>query len=145
MRLAFIAAIALAACTPTENTAAPQAADVVLADCAQLPAALRACAPIACGQPHMLVRDFTIKHQIDGRDGGLCRYSQTVPGDMLMSCRFSEAGAEEVASQHEDMQDGEFSFSYSSDDPEQQNAMTRECVLTGPDGAVIPWGTTRTR
>lgn len=113
------------------------------AHCGALGEALRACAPASCSQPHPLVSSFTIEHRVVGRDGEACAYTQSVPGDMAMSCQLSEAGRSDLASQLDDLLSGSqssFSFRFSTADPPQDNTMTRECVLRDRGGNVIPWG-----
>lgn len=118
----------------------PDEAPAPAAECTALPEALRGCAPAACLQPHPFMRGFQITHRVIGADGEACAYTQTMPGDMTMSCRFSEDGRVEMAASIEEMlTTGAMSGSTSA----PANAMTRECEIRGRDGAVIPWGDSR--
>lgn len=144
---ALVSALVLAApllatgCAPGASgvrDAAPAAPMAI--DCRAFADALRACAPALCRHPHLFAPSFAIEHRISGPEADACAYSQSMPGDMLMTCRYSEAGRSEAASLMDDMFSGrQTSFSFSTSEP-QDNAMTRECVVRDRDGAVIPWG-----
>jgi hypothetical protein len=90
-----------------------------------------------------LVSGFTVEHRVVGQHAEGCAYTQSVPDDMVMSCRLSDVGRSDMASQLEDMLSGRqrsFSFRFSTADPPQDNAMTRECILHDRSGTIIPWG-----
>jgi hypothetical protein len=136
----LLAAASCAAPDPMEREATLAPAAI---NCREFADALRACAPSSCRQPHPLASGFTIEHRITGLEAAECAYTQSVPGDMAMTCRFSETGRSEMASQMEGMLSGgqrSFSFSFSTSDPPQDTAMTRECILRDHSGAAIPWG-----
>lgn len=146
----FFAAAALllaAACAaPSPNGGAASLSAPAAANCESFAEALRACAPAACRQPHPIVPNFTIEHRVTGVEDGACAYTQSVPGDMHMSCRFSERGRMEVAEQMQDMLSGRqtnFSFSFSTSDPAQDTALTRECALLDSNGDVVSWGASK--
>ncbi|MEZ6023834.1 MAG: hypothetical protein R3C16_10585 [Hyphomonadaceae bacterium] len=133
----FAAACAPSASTQTSASVAPAAAQ---GGCAGFSTALRACAPARCAHPHPLVPTFTIEHRIAGMEDGACAYTQTVPGDMTMRCRFSEAGRSEFAEEINAMVSGrQTTFSFSTSDP-QDTVVTRECVVLDAAGREIPWG-----
>ena len=132
--LAALALTVVAACAQTAASPQP-ASPTVAATCQALPDALRGCAPMTCGQPHPFVRSFTIEHRVVGPDGDRCGYSQTMPGEMTMTCRFTEAGRAEMAAQVEAMERGSLSGGTG-----QQSAMTRDCEVRDSSGSVVPWG-----
>lgn len=132
-----------ASCAPHTSSGYDPEPGAPTASCLQFADALRACAPASCGQPHPLVSGFTIEHRVVGQQAGGCAYTQSMPGDMVMSCRLSESGRSEIASQLEDTLSGRrqsFSFRFSTADPPQDNTMTRECILRDRSGTIIPWG-----
>jgi hypothetical protein len=148
MRTLFVLASAImlsvVACTPTvesANTGRDAGAPAeTMVRCTALPAALRACTPVQCTQPHPLA-NFTIHHEILGMDGDACVYNQSMPSDMMMRCRFSESGRAEYAAEIGAYQSsGELSGHFSSSEPPQQDVMTRECEVIDSDGHVWPWG-----
>lgn len=109
---------------------------LIAPECAALPEALRGCTPASCQQPHPFLRNFMITHAVAGPDGEACGYSQTMPGEMAMACRFSEAGRSEYAGVVEEMLAGRMSGATSA----PESAMTRECEIRDRNGAVVPWG-----
>lgn len=65
--------------------ATPTGGDVA-ANPAAFGQAIAACAPASLNKPHPLMPSFETEHQIQGERDGLCRYTQTMPGDMHMEC-----------------------------------------------------------
>jgi hypothetical protein len=127
--LAVVSALALPAVSQPQEPA-------LAAACAALPEALRGCAPATCQQPHPFMRSFTITHTVSGPDEAACAYTQSMPGDMVMSCRFSEAGRAEFALEVEEMLAGRMSGSTSA----PASATTRECEVRDRNGNLVPWG-----
>ncbi|MEZ5958372.1 MAG: hypothetical protein R3C27_14300 [Hyphomonadaceae bacterium] len=139
-RLLFTAVVTgaiAAACAQTSPvTPLPTPATVTAPEsCPALADAMERCTPAACSQRHPFMRAFQIEHRVAGPEGDRCVYSQTMPGDMLMTCRFSAEGRAEMAGLVREMERGNLSGGTG-----QQNAMTRECEVRDSNGAVIPWG-----
>jgi hypothetical protein len=103
--------------------------------CPALADALRGCAPASCRHAHPLVATFTIEHRVTGLDGAHCGYTQTVPGDMLMSCRFTADGRSEMAELITEMVRGNLSGGTG-----RESVVTRECEVRDRDGTLLPWG-----
>ena len=138
---AFLVAVA---CAPTSAGTATAPVATLQGGCTAFPDALRACAPSSCGQPHVFAPNFTIEHRITGIEDNACVYTQSMPGEMTMACRLSESGRDELATDMEEFQrTGELSFSFSTEDPTPETAMTRECQIRDRDGNIIPWGTSQ--
>ncbi len=103
--------------------------------------AIAVCAPASLKMPHPLMPSFETLHRIEGEDDGLCLYTQTMPGDMHMECRFTEAGRKAYAAEFERMAAGQLSGS-NTDKP----AWADECEIVMKDGKHLPaFGTTRTK
>lgn len=106
-------------------------------DVAAVPAAfgraIAACAPASFNMQHPLMPGFEIAHRIEGERDGLCRYTQTMPGDMHMECGFSEAGRKAYAAEFERMAAGQLSGS-SGDKP----AWADDCEIVMKDGKRLP-------
>lgn len=137
MRALLIAAAGLSAvaCAPTaDNPGATQSAAPPGVGCGALAQSLRACAPASCRQPHPFVPSFIIEHRVMGSDGAVCAYSQSMPSDMSMSCRFSPEGRAEMAHVIEEMERGNLSGGTG-----RQSAMTRECTVHDSSGGIVPW------
>ncbi|MBX3429152.1 MAG: hypothetical protein KF779_06200 [Hyphomonadaceae bacterium] len=141
LTLAFVVAggLAVACAQPQTQTHIQPGADIGVADnpvtCVALAEALRTCAPASCQQRHPFVGTFMIEHRITGMDGETCGYTQSMPGDMSMRCRFTPGGRSEMADLIVEMQRGNFSGGTG-----QQNVLTRECEVRDRDGNVLPWG-----
>lgn len=136
-RLFVVTVLGGAIAAACAQTGAPPATPPVAADmsCQALAEAMEGCAPAACNQQHPFMRSFQIEHRVVGLVGDRCAYSQTMPGDMLMTCRFTPEGRGEMAGLIRQMERGNLSGGTG-----QQNAMTRECEVRDSTGAVIPWG-----
>lgn len=136
-RLFVVTVLGGAIAAACAQTGAPPATPPVAADmsCQALAEAMEGCAPAACSQRHPFMRSFQIEHRVVGLEGDRCAYSQTMPGDMLMTCRFTPEGRGEMAGLIRQMERGNLSGGTG-----QQNAMTRECEVRDSTGAVIPWG-----
>ncbi len=138
MRMLFFVTILggaiAAACAQTGAEPTPASVAAPLS-CPALADAMEGCAPAACNQQHPFMRSFQIEHRVVGLVGDRCAYSQTMPGDMLMTCRFTPEGRGEMAGLIRQMERGNLSGGTG-----QQNAMTRECEVRDSSGAVIPWG-----
>lgn len=120
--------------------AAPVGGDVA-ADPAAFGQALAACAPASISMPHPLMAGFETAHRIEGERDGLCRYTQTMPGDMHMECGFSEAGRKAYATEFEKLATGRLSGS-----SKEKPAWADACEIVMKDGKRLPaFGTTRTR
>ncbi|MBW8366358.1 MAG: hypothetical protein K0M70_00655 [Arenimonas sp.] len=129
MLAVFLAAPALAADPATAGAAA--AAEI--ADPAQFAGALEGCTASTHAAPHPFVKGFTIEHRITGEADGACGYSQTMPGDMRMECRLSDAGRSGLAGEFREQAQGRMSGS-----TREQPAWTRECEIVGRDGKRTP-------
>jgi hypothetical protein len=81
------------------------------------------------------MRTFTIDHRVTGLEGERCGYTQSVPGDMSMTCRFTPEGRTEMAELILEMERGNLSGGTG-----QQSVLTRECEVRDRDGNVLPWG-----
>lgn len=137
MRTLFVVAVCggaiAAACA---QTGSPPPTPVAAAmSCPALAEAMEGCAPAACSQQHPFMRSFQIEHRVVGPDGDRCAYSQTMPGDMLMTCRFTPEGRTEMAGLIGEMERGNLSGGTG-----RESAMTRECQVRDSNGDVIPWG-----
>ncbi|MEZ5960813.1 MAG: hypothetical protein R3C30_10380 [Hyphomonadaceae bacterium] len=122
-----------AACAQTASQPTPGAQASV--SCPAFADAMERCAPAACSQRHPFMRSFQIDHRVSGLEGDRCAYTQTMPGDMLMTCRFTPEGRAEMAGQIREMERGNLSGGTGRD-----SAMTRECEVRDSNGVVIPWG-----
>ncbi len=131
LTLAIVAACAQTGPGPTPSTTA--AASPVT--CSALAEQLENCVPAACSQRHPLVRSFQIDHRVAGPEGDRCAYTQTVPGDMLMTCRFTAEGRAEMAGLIRQMERGDLSGGTG-----RESVLTRECEVRDRDGTPLPWG-----
>lgn len=122
-----------AACAQTGSQPATPVAAAM--SCTALAEAMEGCAPATCRQQHPFMRSFQIEHRVAGPDGVRCAYSQTMPGDMLMTCRFTLEGRAEMAGLIREMERGNLSGGTG-----RESAMTRECEVRDSKGEVIPWG-----
>lgn len=127
-----LSGVIAAACAQTGAQPTLPAAPV---SCPALADALERCAPAACSQQHPFMRSSQIEHRVAGPEGDRCVYTQTMPGDMLMTCRFTPEGRTEMSGLIREMERGNFSGGTG-----RQSAMTRECEVQDSNGAVIPWG-----
>lgn len=129
MLAVLMAAPALAA----EPAPASPAAAAEIADPAAFAGALEACTASSHAAPHPFMKGFTIQHSITGETDGSCGYSQTMPGDMRMECRLSDAGRSGLAGEFREQAQGRMSGSTG-----QQPAWTRECEIVAKDGKRTP-------
>lgn len=129
-------ALALAAAqetqpAPSTDTPATEAA----ADGLAFAASLEACVVASHQSPHPFVSGFVVEHQISGIEDGHCGYSQTMPGDMRMECKLSEAGRHGLAAEFREMAAGRMSGGTG-----EQPAWTRDCEIVTADGKRMPLG-----
>ena len=123
MLAAWLAVPALAAASPAAEIAGPAA----FAD------ALEACTASTHSAPHPFMKGFVIRHSITGEQDGACAYSQTMPGDMRMECRLSDAGRNGLAGEFREQAQGRMSGGTG-----QQPAWTGECDIVAKDGKRTP-------
>lgn len=118
-----------AAQTPAEPLAndPPGAADRAFAE------ALVGCRPARHEGPHPFVKGFVIEHQISGETGGVCGYTQTMPGGMTMDCRLTADGRSSLAAEFRELAEGRMSGGTGS-----QPGWTRECEIVTQDGKRMP-------
>ncbi len=125
-------AIALLLTLPV-RAADPAAAQITDAD--SFAEALEACMPSSHAAPHPFMKGFVIQHVIAGEKDDACVYSQTMPGDMRMECRLSEAGRGGLAGEFREQAQGRMSGGTG-----EQPAWTSECEIVGKDGKRTPMG-----
>jgi len=106
---------------------APGAADRAFAE------ALVGCRPARHEGPHPFVKGFEIEHQVTGESGGVCAYTQSMPGGMTMDCKLSVEGRAALAAEFREMAEGRMSGGTSS-----QPSWTRECEIVTQDGKRMP-------
>ena len=123
----FLAAPALAA-DPAPGAEAP-----AIADAAGFADALDGCIASTHSGPHPFMKGFIIEHTITGEADGACGYSQTMPGDMRMECRLSQAGRGGLAGEFREQAQGRMSGSTGA-----QPAWTGECEIVTKDGKRSP-------
>lgn len=99
-------------------------------DCSGLPNALREGSTMVCQQAHPFVPNFQIEHRL--RCDEACLYTQTMPADMTMWCRFSEAGRAEFATVLEAKENGA-----------APGVVLRECEVRDRNGAMVPFESVR--
>ncbi len=80
--------------------------------CLSLSAAMAACTPGVCSQPHPFVEDFEIEHRIHGEDDGACVYAQTRPGNVEVECRLTPDGRQAQAAILDEIGRGVVSAAY---------------------------------
>ncbi|HQZ32650.1 MAG TPA: hypothetical protein PLG89_12415 [Arenimonas sp.] len=108
-------------------------AAAAIADPAAFAEALEGCIAASHSAPHPFMKGFTIEHAITGEADGACAYSQTMPGDMRMECRLTEAGRSGLAGEFRQQAQGRMSGSTGA-----QPAWTSECEIVGKDGKRTP-------
>ena len=124
----------------TAVIASPAAAtDRFAAAAESLIGALDTCTPVTVETPHLLVRDYDVVHIVDGMsEGGLCLYTQTMPGDMLMDCALTVDGRQAFIDEWVDLLEtasGNGSLTISTSDPSP--AWAGECEIVLPNGQVV--------
>lgn len=67
--------------------------------------ALEACKEAKFEMKHPMVQDFTIVETIHGMENDKCKYTQTMPNNGLMSCKFDEAQRQAFAQDQMKMQE----------------------------------------
>lgn len=95
-------------------------------NCSALPDALRSGATIVCRDPVTAERTFEAEHRLRCDEAALCIYTQTMPDDLTLWCRFSPQGREAYAEIIETRADGPI-----------RGIMARECELRDSAGAII--------
>ncbi len=95
-------------------------------------AALEACVEASHQSPHPFMRDFVIEHTVSGKDGELCDYRQTMPGDMHMQCRLDEAGRTGLAAEFRELAEGRMSGGTG-----EQPSWSGNCTVITSDGERI--------
>ncbi|HEX5694217.1 MAG TPA: hypothetical protein VFY00_06325 [Arenimonas sp.] len=114
---------------PAKDTPATGAATNDLA----FAASLEACVAASHRSPHPFVSGFVIEHQISGLEDGRCNYSQSMPGNMRMECKFSDAGRNAMALEFREMAAGRMSGGTG-----EQPAWTQDCEIITADGKRMP-------
>lgn len=104
-----------------------------IADPAEFAGALEACTAASHAAPHPFMKGFTIQHSITGEKDGACSYSQTMPGDMRMECRLTDAGRNGLAGEFREQAQGRMSGGTG-----KQPAWTGECEIVSKDGKRSP-------
>ena len=105
---------------------APPGAEAALAFADQV----QACEAGTHASPHPLMRGFTIEHEVTGAgEDGRCAYSQTMPGNMRMECRFDEANRAGFADQLREQAHGRLSGGTG-----QQPPWASDCEIVMADG-----------
>jgi hypothetical protein len=87
---------------------------------------LKMCTPYTFSYPHPLMPTFTGKNIIVGKKGDKCDVVFLMPGDMKMSCRFSQETIALMTSEAKYKEARECSFTASSSDPVNER-MDKEC------------------
>lgn len=100
--------------------------------CSALPSALRSGATLVCTDTVTPERSFEAEHRLRCDEAGLCFYTQTMPGNMTLWCRFSPEGREAYAQTIETRADGPI-----------RGIMARECELRDSAGAIISFESAR--
>lgn len=100
--------------------------------CSALPSALRSGATLVCTDPVTAERRFELEHRLRCDEAELCLYTQTLPDNMTLWCRFSPQGREAYATIIETRADGPI-----------WGIMARECELRDSAGAIIPFESAR--
>jgi hypothetical protein len=131
MKLALVS-IALLLAMPA-RAAEPAVAEI--ADPATFADALEGCTASTHAAPHPFMKGFVIQHVITGEKDDACAYSQTMPGDMRMECRLSEAGRRGLAGEFREQAQGRMSGGTG-----EQPAWTAECEIVGKDDRRTPMG-----
>lgn len=67
--------------------------------------ALESCQEAKFEMKHPMVQGFTIVETIHGMENDKCKYTQTMPNDGLMSCKFDEAQRQALAQDQMKMQE----------------------------------------
>ena len=98
-------------------------------------AALDACVPATHQTPHPFVRGFVIEHAITGENDGRCDYTQSMPGNMHMACRLTDAGRAGLAKEFRELAEGRMSGGTG-----QQPVWTADCEIVAADGKRTPMG-----
>ncbi len=118
--------------TPPAEAAPAPVAPLELAAFAE---AVAVCQPSNHAGPHPFVKGYTIEHAVTGETEGSCRYTQSMPGDMMMECALSSAGREGLAQEFRLQAKGQMSGGTSS-----QPEWTRECEIVDKNGKRTPLG-----
>ncbi len=100
-------------------------------DCSGLAGALREGTAIVCTAPSTADPSFVAEHRFRCNDAQACTYTQTMPEERTLWCRFSEAGRAEFAANL---------------DARASNPIgvigARECEVRDRSGAIIPFEST---
>jgi hypothetical protein len=128
---AFLMALMFASSSLAAETEAQ--APATIADPAAFADALQACTASSHTAPHPFMKGFVIEHAIAGEQDGACAYSQTMPGEMRMECKLSEAGRSGLAGEFREQAQGRMSGSTGA-----QPAWTGECEIVDKAGKRSP-------
>ena len=91
---------------------------------------VEACEAGTHSSPHPLIRGFVIEHAVAGSgEDGRCDYSQTMPGNMRMECRFDEQHRGGFAEQLREQAHGRMSGGTG-----QQPPWASDCEIVMADG-----------
>lgn len=135
MRLFMFASLLVLPVTlAAQGPAAPDADDPGARHLA-FAAALEACVPATHQTPHPFVRGFVIEHAIAGENDGRCDYTQSMPGNMHMACRLTDAGRAGLAGEFRELAEGRMSGGTG-----EQPVWTGDCEIVAADGKRTPMG-----
>jgi hypothetical protein len=98
------------------------------ADCSGLASALRDGAALVCTAPSAIDAGFAAEHRFRCDDAQACTYTQTMPDERTLWCRFTEAGRAEFAA----------NLDASAPNPIGPS-VARECEVRDRSGAIIPF------
>jgi hypothetical protein len=94
-------------------------------DCSALTSALRSGSAFVCRQPSTADPAFEAEHRFRCDEDQRCTYTQTLPRERALWCRFTEAGRA--------------AFAAAIEAGAHEPAAMRECELRDRDGAIIPF------
>ncbi len=96
---------------------------------------LETCTAASARTPHLLMPAFVVEHTVEGEKAGTCAYSQTMPGNMTMTCALSQAGRTALAAELKTMATG---GSLKGGTSMTAPAWFKECEILLPNGNRIP-------